>query len=181
MAGARARSGQRQRLPLQDIARQPDSLVAANCERKHWYQYYLHGERGRAGLLEHRADLARLLWEEWSPTWRFSEQDFEATRPSFDNPDFVEVVVHSYRHRYGLVDGDPAYEDTERRIARQPSITVPTIVLDGAHDTVTLPRPREEHEPQLHVTVDYRAVDAGHNLPQEAPDEFARAILDVRA
>jgi pimeloyl-ACP methyl ester carboxylesterase len=164
---------------LQDIeaSRRPS---APHMERKHWYQYYLHGERGRAGLREHRAELARLLWEEWSPTWRFTEEEFEATRPAFDNPDFVDVVVHSYRHRYGLVDGDPAYEDTERRIAEQPPVTVPTIVLDGEHDTVTPARPREQHQPHFGLLVDYRLVDAGHDLPQEAPEEFARAILDVR-
>ncbi len=164
---------------LQDIA---DSRVpsAPYLERKHWYQYYLHGERGRAGLREHRAALARLLWEEWSPTWRFTEEEFEATRPAFDNADFVEVVVHSYRHRYGLVDGDPAYDDTERRIAAQPPVSVPAIVLDGEHDTVTLPRARAEHEPHFTSLVDHRLLDAGHDLPQEAPQEFARAVLDLR-
>jgi pimeloyl-ACP methyl ester carboxylesterase len=164
---------------LQDIAgsRLPSSPF---LERKHWYQYFLHSERGRAGLREHRADLARLLWEEWSPTWAFTEAEFEATRPAFDNPDFVDVVVHSYRHRYGLVEGDPAYDDTERRIAEQPPIAVPTIVLDGEHDTVTPARPRDEHEPHFSSLLDYRLVDAGHDLPQEAPDEFARAVLDVR-
>ncbi len=150
-----------------------------HLERKHWYQYYLHSERGRVGLREHRAELARLLWEEWSPTWSFTDEEFEATRPAFDNPDFVDVVVHSYRHRYGLVDGDPAYDDTERSIAEQPPITVPTVVLDGEHDTVTPARPRHEHEPHFTSLVDYRLVDAGHGLPQEAPDEFARAVLDL--
>jgi pimeloyl-ACP methyl ester carboxylesterase len=163
---------------LQDI---PGSGAPSppHLERKHWYQYYLHGARGRTGLLEHRAALARLLWGEWSPTWEFTEEEFEATRPSFDNPDFVDVVVHSYRHRYGLVAGDPAYDETERRIAEQPVITVPTIVLDGEQDTVTLPQPRDEHEPHFTALVDYRVVDAGHDLPQEAPEEFAQAVLDL--
>ena len=88
--------------------------------------------------------------------------------------------MHSYRHRYGLVDGDPAYEDTERRIAEQPTIAVPTIVLDGVHDTVTPARPRDQHEQHFSSLLDYRLVDAGHNLPQEAPTEFAQAVLDVR-
>jgi pimeloyl-ACP methyl ester carboxylesterase len=164
---------------LQDIAgsRTPSDPF---LERKHWYQYYLHGERGRTGLSEHRAALARLLWEEWSPTWSFTEEDFEATRPSFDNPDFVDVVVHSYRHRYGLVAGDPAYDGTERLIAEQPVVTVPTVSLDGEHDTVTPARPRAEHEPHFAALLDHRLVDAGHDLPQEAPEEFARAVLDVR-
>jgi len=164
---------------LQDIAgsRTPSS---PHLERKHWYQYYLHGERGRAGLHDHRAELARVLWEEWSPTYAFTEEELEATAAAFDNPDFVDVVVHSYRHRYGLVDGDPAYDDSERRIAAQPPITVPTIVLDGEHDTVTPARPRDEHQPHFTSLVDYRLVDAGHDLPREAPGEFARAVSDLR-
>jgi pimeloyl-ACP methyl ester carboxylesterase len=164
---------------LQDIAGSVAPSLP-HLERKHWYQYYLHGDRGRAGLIEHRAELARLLWEEWSPTWAFTEDEFEATRASFDNPDFVDVVVHSYRHRYGLVAGDPAYDETEDRIAEQPRIAVPTIVIDGEHDTVTPARPRDAHEPHFTSLVDYRLVDAGHNLPQEAPEEFARAVLDLR-
>jgi pimeloyl-ACP methyl ester carboxylesterase len=163
---------------LQDIA-DSGTPLPPHLERKHWYQYYLHGERGRAGLREHRAEFARLLWAEWSPSWTFTEEDFQQTRPAFDNPDFVEVVVHSYRHRYGLAGGDPAYEVTEQRIAAQPPIPVPTIVLDGEYDTVTQPRPREEHEPHFTSLVDYRLVGAGHNLPQEAPAEFARAVLDL--
>jgi pimeloyl-ACP methyl ester carboxylesterase len=148
-------------------------------ERMLWYQYYLHGERGRAGLTAHRAELARLLWRDWSPTWNFTEPDFRATAASFDNPDFVEVIVHSYRHRYGLVEGDAAYQATEDRIADQPAIDVPTMVLDGAHDTVSPPRPRSEHEGYFANLIDYRCLDAGHNPPQENPVEFARAVLDL--
>jgi pimeloyl-ACP methyl ester carboxylesterase len=150
-------------------------------ERTFWYQYYLHTERGRAGLATYRAEYARLLWQDWSPTWAFTDADFESTRTSFDNTDFVDVVVHSYRHRYGLVDGDPAYQATEDCIAGQPVITVPTIVLDGRQDTVTPPRPREQHEPHFARLVDYRLADAGHNAPQEDPIEFARAVTDLHA
>ena len=121
---------------LRDIAASSEPSPP-HLERKHWYQYYLHSERGRTSLSEYRAELARLLWQEWSATWTFTEQEFEATRAAFDNADFVDVVVHSYRHRYGLAGGDPAYDDTERRNAEQPSNAVPTIVLDGEHDTVT--------------------------------------------
>ena len=88
--------------------------------------------------------------------------------------------MHSYRHRYGLVEGDPAYDDTERRIAEQPSITVPTIIIDGQHDTVTPAQPRDTHEQHFASLVDYRLVNAGHGLPQEAPEEFAQAVLDLR-
>jgi pimeloyl-ACP methyl ester carboxylesterase len=153
--------------------------VPPESERKLWYQYYLHGERGRAGLAANRADFARLLWREWSPTWDFSDAEFAATRPSFDNPDFVDVVVHSYRHRFGLVDGDPAYEATERAIAAQPRITVPTVVLDPTDDYLHTPEPRAEHERHFSNLAELRTVEAGHNLPQERPDEFAAAVLHL--
>nr|WP_241834876.1 alpha/beta hydrolase [Pseudofrankia asymbiotica] len=165
---------------VQDIAgssapRRPE------LERRLWYQYYLHGERGAHGLATYRSDYARLLWREWSPTWDFSDATFAATTPSFDNPDFVDVVVHSYRHRFGLVAGDPAYQPTEDALARQPPITVPTLVLDGAYDTVQPQRKRDEHEPHFPALVDHRVLDTGHNMPQEAPAEFARAITDLWA
>lgn len=120
---------------VQNIAASSDPAPPAS-ERRLWYQYYLHGERGRSGLARHRKAFARLLWAEWSPTWDFSDATFEATAVSFENPDFVDVVVHSYRHRYGLVAGDPAYEDSEQLIAARPVITVPTIVVDPTHDTL---------------------------------------------
>ena len=150
-------------------------------ERTLWYQYYLHGERGAAGLATYRAEFARLLWSAWSPTWGFTDHDLQATAGSFDNPDFVDVVVHSYRHRYGLVAGDPACQDTEDRIAAQPPIVVPTVVVDGQHDAVRPPRPLEDHERHFPNLVDYRRVDAGHNPPQEDPAEFARAITDLHS
>lgn len=165
---------------VQDIAgaSTPRRPVA---ERRLWYQFYLHGERGAAGLAAYRADFARTLWNEWSPTWHFSDATFAATAPSFDNPDFVDVVVHSYRHRYGLVAGDPAYQPTEDALARQPAITVPTVILEGEQGTVQPPKGRDAHEPHFPALVDYRALDAGHNVPQEAPAEFARAITDLWA
>ncbi|WP_130293336.1 alpha/beta fold hydrolase [Pseudonocardia sediminis] len=148
-------------------------------ERRLWYQYYLHGERGRAGLAEHRAAFARLLWSEWSPTWAFTDRQFEASAASFDNPDFVDVVVHSYRHRYGLVDGDPAYAATERLIAAQPRIEVPTVVLDPTEATLSSPRTTAEHERHFGRIVVHRRVDAGHNVPQEAPRDVAAAVLEL--
>jgi pimeloyl-ACP methyl ester carboxylesterase len=164
---------------VQDIAAfaTPDP---PEVERRLWYQYYLHGERGRAGLAAHRTAYARLLWSEWSPTWAFTDREFEATAPSFDNPDFVEVVVHSYRHRYGLVAGDPAYNDTEQLIATQPRIESPTIVLDPTADTIDPPHPIAEHQQHFTRLVSHRRVDAGHNVPQEVPDTFASAILELR-
>lgn len=150
-------------------------------ERALWYQYYLHSERGRNGLREHRSALARLLWEEWSPRWQFTDDQFAASAPSLDNPDFVDVVVHSYRHRYGLVDGDSAYQQTERLIADQPTITVPTVVLDSAHDGLGPPASLAEHRDHFASIVDHRIVDAGHNLPQENPTAFADAVLMLHA
>ena len=151
------------------------------AERRLWYQYYLHGERGRAGLAAYREDFARQLWREWSPTWSFTEAEFAATAPSFGNPDFVDVVVHSYRHRFGLVGGDPAYEQTEQAIASQPRITVPTVVLESADDTLGGPEPRAEHESHFTNLAELRTVAAGHNLPQEQPDEFAAAVRHLHA
>ncbi len=149
-------------------------------ERRLWYQYYLHSERGRAGLAASRRDYTRLLWHEWSPNWPFSEAEFAATATSFDNPDFVDVVVHSYRHRFGLVAGDPAYEPAEKAIEAQPQITVPTVVLDPAEDTLHEPETRAEHESHFPGLVELRTVTAGHNLPQEAPADFAAAVLRLR-
>jgi len=163
---------------VQDIAR---SAAPATPDKEYrlWYQYYLHGERGRAGLAAHRREFARLLWRLWSPRWDFGDTDFDRTAPAFENPDFVDVVVHSYRHRFGLVDGDPAVEDIERRLAAQPPITVPAITLDGDADGVT----PDGTPPAGRFTGrhEHRRVDGGigHDLPQEAPQAFAQAVLDV--
>jgi pimeloyl-ACP methyl ester carboxylesterase len=149
-------------------------------ERSYWYQYYLHGERGRRGLAEHRRAFAELLWHEWSPTWAFTPEEFERSAISFDQPDFVDVVVHSYRHRYGLAPGDPAYAAVEAQLAASPTIAVPTIVLDGGDDGVNPPNSRSHHEPHFPNLLDYRLLaGVGHNPPQEAPEAFGRAVLDV--
>lgn len=149
-------------------------------ERRMWYQYYFHGERGRAGLEQNRRELCRLLWRLWSPNWRFDEAAFERTAASFDNPDFVAVVVHSYRHRFGLAPGDPAYEDTERRLAAQPPIAVPAIALDGGGDGVTRAGGARLHASHFTGRYERREIPlVGHNLPQEAPREFAGAVLDL--
>jgi pimeloyl-ACP methyl ester carboxylesterase len=154
------------------------SPVPPEFERLLWYQYYLHGERGRTGLAMYRREFARLLWQEWSPDWQFTDDEFAATATSFDNPDFVDVVVHSYRHRYGLVAGDPNCEGLEDIIAEQPPIRVPTVVIDALRDgLVPIVPPRAAHEKHFPALLDVRAVQAGHNVPQEAPDAFADAIL----
>jgi pimeloyl-ACP methyl ester carboxylesterase len=165
---------------VQDIAR---SLEPAppEAERRYWYQYYFHNERGRRGLEKNRRELCRLLWQLWSPSWRFDDATYERSAASFRNPDFVEVCVHSYRHRYGLAPGDPAVEATERKLASLPPIGVPAIALHGADDGVT-PAPDQEKQ-KLFFKSRYESrtlKGVGHNLPQEAPRQFADAVLDLR-
>jgi pimeloyl-ACP methyl ester carboxylesterase len=164
---------------IHDIARamEPDAPVN---ERRYWYQYYFHSERGRAGLAKDRRALTRLLWELWSPSWKFDDATFARSAAAFDNEDFVEVVIHSYRQRYGLVQGDPAYADIERQLAKQPVISVPTITFDGADDGVRDPSPAAAHArffsgPRSHHIVP----GVGHNMPQEAPRVFADAVLEL--
>jgi pimeloyl-ACP methyl ester carboxylesterase len=113
--------------------------ASPDAEYRYWYQWYFHTERGRAGLSANRRPFCRKLWELWSPNYRFDDAEYERTAKSFDNPDFVEVSIHSYRHRYGAAKGDPAFEHIEVELARQPAITVPTIVLHGESDGVSPP------------------------------------------
>ena len=162
---------------VHDIARAGEPLPPVD-EHRLWYQYYFHGERGRAGLERNRRDLCRLLWQLWSPNWAFDDATWERTAASFDNPDFVEVVIHSYRHRYGLVPGDPSVEATERRLADQPRIAVPTIALDGDGDGVVRLGGAAQHARHFTGAYERRVIArVGHNLPQEAPEEFAAAVL----
>jgi pimeloyl-ACP methyl ester carboxylesterase len=153
---------------------------APETERRYWYQYYFQTERGRAGLAQNRRALCKLLWQLWSPNWRFDDATYEQTAGSFDNPDFVEVVIHAYRHRYGGVPGDPAVEDTERQVATQPRITVPTIALHGAANGV-LPSGGSEQQGRFFAAAyEHRVIPlVGHNLPQEAPQDFAAAVLSL--
>ncbi len=153
---------------------------APEDEHRMWYQYYFHGERGRAGLEQNRRELCKLLWRLWSPHWGFDDATYERTAASFDNPDFVSVVIHSYRHRFGLAQGDPAFEETERRLTGLPPITVPTIALDGDGDGVARAGGARNHARHFKAAYEHRVIPfVGHNLPQEAPREFAQAVLDV--
>jgi pimeloyl-ACP methyl ester carboxylesterase len=153
---------------------------APDQEARLWYQYYFHSERGRAGLESNRRELCRLLWKMWSPTWRFDDAAYERSAVAFANPDFVPVVIHSYRHRFGLAAGDPALEDTERRLAAQPPITVPTVVLHGHDNGVNPVRGSEQHHRHFKGAYQRRVIPgSGHNLPQEVPSEFADAVLAV--
>ena len=162
---------------LQDIAgsSRPASPLS---EWRHSYQYYFLSERGRAGLTENRRALGELLWRLWSPNWYFDDATYDRTARSFENPDFVDVVIHSYRHRHALVDGDPLLADSEAAIAKQPDIIVPTIHIDGLGDGVTSVGGSEAHARHFTGPYEFRTVPgAGHNLPQEAPVAFADAIL----
>jgi pimeloyl-ACP methyl ester carboxylesterase len=143
-----------------------------------WYQYYLHMHRGRTMLEENRRGFCRYLWQTWSRTWDFGDDIFEASAISFDNPDFVEVVLHSYRHRSGLVPGDPRLADLARYLETRPDITVPTIVLHGDKDNAPLSMSLDRS--RFTGSYDRRVIaGAGHNLPQETPQPVIDAVLDL--
>jgi pimeloyl-ACP methyl ester carboxylesterase len=162
---------------VQDTLASPRPASAVQ-ERAHWYQWYFNTERGRIGLEQNRREICRLLWQEWSPTWKFDDATFEATAPSFDNPDFVPVVIHSYRHRHGNASGDPRFDAVERHLAARPPITVPTVVLHGADDAVGPPHRSEGHLALFPRGTERRVVPgAGHFMPREKPDAVVQALL----
>ncbi|HEY0420261.1 MAG TPA: alpha/beta hydrolase [Acetobacteraceae bacterium] len=164
---------------IQDIAQAAAVPASAEQERRMWYVWYFNTERGRAGLAANRREIARLLWRLWSPNWRFSEAGFERTASSFDNPDFVDVVIHSYRHRILAAPGDPALEQMEQALAEKPAISVPTIVLHGAADGVS-PAPTPEQDARFTGPYGRRTIPvAGHFLPNEAPGVLLEAITDL--
>jgi pimeloyl-ACP methyl ester carboxylesterase len=164
---------------IQNIAKAMIPDTATN-EHSLWYQYYFHSERGRAGLAKDRRGICRLLWQLWSPTWKFDEATFERSAKAFDNPDFVDVVIQSYRHRFALAKGDPAYLDIERSLAAQPVITVPTITFDGEDDGVRPPALATQHDHLFSGKRSHRWVPrVGHNMPQEVPEIFANAVLEL--
>jgi len=154
--------------------------AAPEQEQRLWYQYYFHTERGRAGLTANRRELCKFIWRSWSPNWRFDDATFERTAASFDNPDFVEVVIHSYRCRFGYAAGDPRLEPIEQRLAAKPCISVPTIVLHGAGNGLSSPESSLKHAPLFTGPYQHRVIPvAGHNLPQETPREVADAVLEL--
>jgi pimeloyl-ACP methyl ester carboxylesterase len=150
------------------------------AELQWWYQYYFATERGRAGYERYRNDFARLIWEIASPRWAFDEATFDRTARSFDNPDHVDIVIHNYRWRLGLADGEPAYEELERRLAEAPVIAVPTITLEGDANGAPHPDPAAYAE-KFTGKYTHRLIagGVGHNLPQEAPQAFAEAVIEV--
>jgi len=164
---------------IQDIA---DALRPAPVARElaYWYQWYFQTERGRAGLAANRRDIAKILWKQWSPNWPFDAANFERTAMAHDNPDYVDVAIHSYRHRYGLASGDPRYADIQRRLDALPPITVPAITLDGDSDGVAPATDGTAQAAKFTGLRRHRVVSrAGHNLPQEEPEVFAAAVLEL--
>ena len=160
----------------------PSPPASAEDERAYWYQWYFNTERGRAGLEKNRREICRLLWRDWSPGWRFDEVTFERTAAAFDNPDFVPVVIHSYRHRHGNAPGDPRFDAIERGLAERPRIQVPSVILHGRDDGVDAPWHSERHPSQFPAGTERHVVpDAGHFLPREQPAVVVDALLALLA
>ncbi len=159
----------------------PPRPAAPERERALWYQWYFNTERGRAGLERNRRGICRLLWETWSPTWHVTDETFNKTAMSFDNPDFVDVVIHSYRHRNLNAPGEPRFAAMERQLAERPKIEVPSIVLYGADDGVAQPSvdtPAERASFTARVSRQVIA-GAGHFLPREKPGVVSSALLEL--
>jgi len=150
------------------------------AELQWWYQYYFATERGRAGYDKYRHDFAKLIWQLASPKWNFDDATFDRTAASFENPDHVAIVIHNYRWRLGLAEGEPKYDDLEKRLAEGPVITVPTITLEGDANGAPHPEPGS-YAKKFSGKYAHRTITGGigHNLPQEAPQAFAQAIVDA--
>jgi pimeloyl-ACP methyl ester carboxylesterase len=161
---------------IEDLASDRKPAAAAD-EYRAWYQWYFHTDRGKLGMEQNRREICRLLWELWCPNWKFSEAEYNETARSFDNPDFVEIVIHSYRHRYGAAPGDPALEPIEQQLVGQPVIESPTIVLHGVGDAVHPPE-RSEGQDKLFSGYYERQLipKAGHLFPREAPAAVIAAV-----
>ena len=164
---------------IQDLARAM-APISPKYELALWYEYYFQTERGRAGLAANRRKIARILWEQWSPGWGFDDATFERSAMAHDNPDYVDVVIHSYRHRFGLAAGDPQYADLQGRLASLPPISIPSITLDGDKDGVLPASDGRASASKFTGHRIHRVVrGAGHNVPQEAPKAFAAAIMEL--
>ena len=150
------------------------------AELQWWYQYYFATERGRAGYEKYRHDFAKLIWQLASPKWDFDDATFERSAAAFDNPDHVSIVIHNYRWRLGLAEGEPHYDELEQRLAEGPDITVPTMTLEGDANGAPHPEPGAYAKKFL-GRYTHRIIEGGvgHNLPQEAPQAFAQVIVDV--
>jgi pimeloyl-ACP methyl ester carboxylesterase len=149
------------------------------AELQWWYQFYFATERGRAGYDKYRHDFAKLIWQLASPKWDFDDATFDRTAASFDNPDHVAIAIHNYRWRLGA-EGEPQYDEVEKRLAAGPVISVPTITLEGDANGAPHPEP-SAYADKFSGPYSHRTIDGGigHNLPQEAPEAFAQAVVDV--
>jgi pimeloyl-ACP methyl ester carboxylesterase len=164
---------------IQDLARAMVP-ISPQHEIALWYEYYFQLERGRAGLAAYRREIARMLWEAWSPDWDFDDAIFDRSAAAHDNPDYVDVVIHSYRHRFGAAAGDPQYADLQRRLASLPPISVPSVTLDGDRDGVLPASDGRAGAAKFTGRRVHRVVPgAGHNLPQEAPEAFTAAVIEL--
>jgi pimeloyl-ACP methyl ester carboxylesterase len=154
--------------------------LAPAAELSWWYQFYFATERGRAGYDQYRREFARLIWHTASPQWKFSDADFDRSAASFDNADHVGIVIHNYRWRLGLADGEERYDKLERQLATSPVIAVPAITLEGDANGAPHPEPAAYRD-KFTGSYEHRTITGGigHNLPQEAPDAFAQAVIDV--
>ena len=152
------------------------------AELQWWYQYYFATERGRAGYDKYRRDFSKLIWQIASPRWNFDDATFDRTAAAFENPDHVAIVIHNYRWRLGLAEGEPKYDSLEKRLAEGPVVTVPTITLEGDANGAPHPDP-SSYASKFSGKYAHRTIEGGvgHNLPQEAPEAFAKAIIDVDA
>jgi len=150
------------------------------AELQWWYQFYFATERGRAGYEKYRHDFAKLIWKQTSPKWNFDDATFDRSAAAFDNPDHVAITIHNYRWRQGLAEGEPKYDDLEKRLAESPVITVPTITLEGDANGAPHPDP-SAYAKKFSGKYENRIIKGGigHNLPQEAPKDFAQAVIDV--
>ena len=159
-----------------------EAPLPPKAELAWWYQFYFATDRGRAGYDKYRRDFAKLIWQIASPKWDFDDATFARSAAAFDNPDHVDIVIHNYRWRIGLADGASQYNELERRLATGPVITVPTITMEGDANGAPHP-PDTAYRNKFSGKYNYRLVrgGVGHNLPQEAPQEFAKAVIDVHA
>jgi pimeloyl-ACP methyl ester carboxylesterase len=161
----------------QESGRMP---LTPKAELQWWYQFYFATERGRAGYDKYRHDFAKLIWQIASPKWNFDDATFDRSAAAFDNPDHVAIAIHNYRWRLGLTEGEPKYDDLEKRLAESPAITVPTITMEGDANGAPHPEP-SSYAKKFSGKYEHRTIKGGigHNLPQEAPQAFAEAVVDV--
>jgi pimeloyl-ACP methyl ester carboxylesterase len=163
----------------QEVGKLP---LPPEAELQWWYQYYFATERGRAGYDKYRHDFAKLIWRTASPKWKFDDATFDRSAASFDNPDHVAIAIHNYRWRLGLAEGEAEYDELEKRLAEGPVITVPAMTLEGDANGAPHPDP-SAYAKKFSGTYSHRTIEGGigHNLPQEAPEAFAQAVIDVGA